>query len=91
MTQSTLTGKVTIVKVPETTLAPAEKKILNCLRYADRGLTHDQIKNRMILSGISVFDNKLRSLRQKGYVVNYPAPDGTLLWFAKEAIEDEVY
>ena len=90
MAQTTFDGKTTIAKVPETTLAPAEKKILDALRYAERGLTHDQLRSRMSRSGIVVFDNKLRSLRQKGYVVSYNAPDGTLMWFAKEAIEDAV-
>lgn len=89
MAQTTLNGSITPVKVPETTLSPAETKILNCIRHSDRGLTHDQIRERMRGSGISRFDNRLRELRAKGYVVSYPAPIGTLLWFSKEAIEDE--
>ena len=85
MSQATLTGGVVSVKVPEASLSPAEKAILRCMRSAGRGLTHDQIRGRMRLSGISTFDNRLRDLRRKGYAESrFNEALQQLLWYPVE-------
>lgn len=89
-------GQVTLIrmvpvetKVPIGQLQPAEMKIWNYLRRVDRGKTHDQIKEALRQTGIQVFDNKLRSLRQKGYVTSHKGPDGILLWYYTQPEESK--
>ena len=87
MSQLTLTGKKRPIQEPFNTLTPAERIIYNFLNSMGKGLTHDHIKQSLHSTGIQVFDNKLRSLRKKGWVESWKGPDDTLLYYAvpKEA------
>lgn len=88
--QATLTGGTSCSKVPEASLSPAEKAILRCMRSARRGLTHDQIRDRMKLSGISTFDNRLRDLRAKGYAESsFDEALKQLLWYPTAKTEGQ--
>ena len=88
MSQLTLTGGERPIHEPFNKLTPAERKIYNFLRSMGKGLTHNHIKQSLHSTGIQVFDNKLRSLRAKGWVESWKGPDGTLLYYAvpKEAV-----
>lgn len=91
MSQATLTGGVVDAKTPESTLSNNERRILHCLRSAGRGLTHDQIRERMKLSGISCFDNRLRELRSKGYAEShFNDALQQLLWYPIEKKEAQL-
>ena len=87
MSQLTLTDEKISIRAPFTSLTPAEKKIYNFLNSMGKGLTHNHIKQVLHGTGIQVFDNKLRSLRKKGWVESWKGPDDTLLYYAvpKEA------
>jgi len=88
MSQFTLTGKKRPLKESWNTLTPAEVKIWNFLNSMGKGMTHDHIKQVLRGTGIQVFDNKLRSLYQKGWAKKWKGPDGIYLWYAvpKEAV-----
>jgi len=87
VSQLTLTGKKRPIQEPFNKLTPSEVKIYNFLRSMGKGLTHNHIKQSLHSTGIQVFDNKLRSLRAKGWVESWKGSDGTLLYYAvpKEA------
>lgn len=87
MSQLTLTDEKISIRAPFTKLTPSERKIYNFLRSMGKGYTHSHIKQVLRSTGIQVFDNKLRSLRAKGWVESWKGPDGTLLYYAvpKEA------
>jgi len=80
--QVTLLGETIKPREPFSHLTPNERKIYNLLNSMQRGMTHDHIKRVMESSGISTFDNRLRSLRQKGWVVSYKDHSGLLLFYA---------
>ncbi len=83
MAQKTLLGEEIKPREPFTHLTPNERKIWNLLNSMQRGMTHDHIKRVMGSSGISTFDNRLRALRQKGWVVSkVDGPSGLLLFYA---------
>lgn len=82
MSQKTLTGGTRPLQQPFNTLTPNERKIWNFLNSMQRGYTHDQIRQILQSTGISTFDNRLRGLRQKGWVVSHEDRSGLLLWFA---------
>ena len=87
MSQLTLTGGERPLQEPFNKLTPSERKIYNFLASMGKGYTHNHIKQVLRSTGIQVFDNKLRSLRAKGWVKSWKGPDGTLLYYAvpKEA------
>ena len=82
MSQLTLTGKERPIQAPFTDLTPNERIIYNFLNSMQRGYTHDHIKQALKSTGISTFDNRLRGLRQKGWVVSHQDKSGLLLWYA---------
>lgn len=83
MDQVTLLGETIKPREPFSHLSPNERKIWNLLNSMGRGMTHDHIRRVMESSGISTFDNRLRDLRQKGWVESYrDQASGLLLFFA---------
>ena len=88
MSQLTLTDKKISIRAPFTSLTPSEVKIWNFLNSMGKGLTHNHIKQSLQSTGIQVFDNKLRSLRAKGWVKSWKGPSDVLLYYAvpREAV-----
>lgn len=82
MSQLTLTNEKISIRAPFSSLTPNEKKIWNFLNSIRRGYTHDHIRSVLKGTGISTFDNRLRSLRAKGWVISHEDSSGLLLWFA---------
>lgn len=86
MSQLTLNGeKINIEEqrqLKDSKLTPAELKIWNFVNSMQRGYTHEQIKSLLRSTGIQVFDNKLRSMRSKGWIQSWKGPDGVLLYYA---------
>jgi len=82
LSQLTLTGGERPIKEPFNKLTPSEKIIYNFLNSMGKGLTHNHIKQSLHSTRIQVFDNKLRSLRAKGWVKSWKGPDGDLLYYA---------
>ena len=82
MSQLTLTDKKISIRAPFSSLTPNEKKIWNFLNSMCRGYTHDNIRDILKGTGISTFDNRLRGLRSKGWVISHEDSSGLLLWFA---------
>lgn len=84
MTQQTLTGGEIPSMVPFSQLTNNERIIYNFLKTMGRGYTHDQIRDVLKSTKISTFDNRLRALRQKGWVVSHEDRSGLLLWYARD-------
>ena len=83
MAQKTLLGETIKPREPFTHLTNNERRIWNLLNSMGRGMTHDHIKSVMSSSGISTFDNRLRGLRAKGWVISkVDGPSGLLLFYA---------
>jgi len=82
MSQLTLTNEEISIRAPFTSLTPNEKKIWNFMNSMGIGMTHNHITRSLHETGIKTFDNRLRGLRKKGWVVSHPGPDGILLYFA---------
>ena len=88
MAQKTLLGDIIKPREPFSHLTNNERRIYNLLNSMGRGMTHDHIKSVMASSGISTFDNRLRSLRQKGWVISkVDGPSGLLLFYAVKVSE----
>lgn len=82
MSQKTLTGGIRPLQAPFTSLSPNERIIYNFLNSMQRGLTHDHIKQSLQSTSISTFDNRLRGLRSKGWIISHKDKSGLLLWYA---------
>ena len=82
MSQLTLTDEKISIRAPFTKLTPSEKIIYNFLNSLGKGVTHNNIKQSLHSTRIQVFDNKLRSLRAKGWVKSWKGPNDILLYYA---------
>ena len=80
--QHTMEMKKTKVKALFSSLEKNEKIIWNFLNSMQRGYTHDHIRQVLQGTGISTFDNRLRGLREKGWVISHKDKSGLLLWYA---------
>jgi hypothetical protein len=67
---------------PLSELTPNEKRIWNLLRTSCRGMTEKEIHDR--IPDINTVGNRLRGLRQKGWVKNWkPSGDSPQLWYSR--------
>jgi hypothetical protein len=66
--QTCIGGGTIQITTPEPSLSPTQKKVLNCIRKAGRGLTYPEIRQRLALAGFQEVDPRIRELRQLGYV-----------------------
>ena len=89
MSQQTLTGGEIHRMESFTKLTANERIIYNFLKSMGRGYTHDQIRVALASTGISTFDNRLRALRQKGWVISTEDRCGLLLFFAVKPEENK--
>jgi len=87
MSQLTLTGKKRPIQAPFNSLEPAELVVWNFLNSMCKGYTHNQLKQLLLGTGYTTFDNRLRGLYKKGWVKKWKGPDDIYLWYAvpKEA------
>lgn len=69
--QTCIGGGTVEVTTPEPGLSPTQRKVLNCVRKAGRGLTYVELRHRLALAGFQEVDPRIRELRQLGYVESF--------------------
>ncbi len=88
MSQTTLTGETTQVKTPLTKLTPTERIVYDVVLYAGRGLSYEDVSKRLTLrkekGEIQETGNKLRALRQYGWIFSHVGPDGLTRFYPTE-------